>query len=75
MERLKTPYRGIMQAIGLNEIELAKNIIEQTMAEQDDTSMLRMLLDSTQTVRDHPQIAPVRRKLIDTIESRIGKIH
>lgn len=75
-ERLKTAWTRVMRLIHLdNDVPAALALIESTVREQDDTPMLRMMLDTTQTVRDEELVKPVRKKLIDTIEARIGKLH
>jgi hypothetical protein len=76
-ERLKIPYLEIVDAIWKHNnldrvVEIINFFIEKR---KDDISMLRMLLDGTQAVRDEEIIIPVRKQLIEIIESKIGKIY
>ena len=76
-ERLKIPYEEIQEAIWKQEdlnrvVEIINFFIEKC---SDDVSMMRMLLDGTQAVRDEEIIIPIRKKLIEIIESKIGKIY
>ena len=76
-ERLKIPYLEILDAIWKHEdldrvVEIINYFIEKC---KEDISMMRMLLDGTQAVRDMEKIIPERKQLIEIIESKIGKIH
>lgn len=74
-ERLKIPYREIYKAINNNNLNRVIEIISFFIEKKSDVAMLRMLLDGTQTIRDEEKIIPVRKQLIEIIESKIGKIY
>lgn len=75
-ERLKIPYLEVLRAINddrFNDaIEILNYFIEKC---SDEVSMMRLLLDAVQTVRDEELFIPIRTKLINIIESKIGKIN
>ncbi len=76
IERLKLPYTEILKAIHSDNLDRAVEIIEMFIDKcSSDISMMRMLLDGTQSVRDEETIIPIRKKLIEIIESKIGKIN
>ncbi len=75
-ERLKTPFIEIHNAIYADNLDRVVEIINFFIEKcSEDISMMRILLDGTQDVRDEEKIIPVRKQLIEIIESKIGKIY
>ncbi len=75
-ERLKPPFIEINKAIHKNNlnrvIEIVNLFIEKC---SEDISMMRMLLNAIKPVSDEQVIIPLHKKLLEIIESKIGKIN
>lgn len=70
IEQLKSIWRNIRLLIKNNDIESIDNLIIECT---DDFSALRMILDAIMPVSEEELFIPLKNKLIQLIENKIGK--
>ena len=75
-ERLKPPFIEILKAISADNLDRVIEIVNFFFENcSEDISMMRMLLNGIKPVSDEQVIIPLHKKLLEIIESKIGKIN
>ncbi len=74
-EILKKIWREIMKEINNDNYPKAEEIIRYYNDESSSTSILRMVLDTTNCVKDVKPFDELHKSILEKIEQRIGKIY
>ena len=72
---LKDMWRHLTGLMDREEWEPCQALVRKMVEEEEDVSVLRMALDSTQPWADREEASEMRRSLIGKIEGKIGKIY